>query len=55
MASFERFGFPCLPLEVQREIVRILDRFTELEAELEKSWSGADARRRSTPTTETRC
>ncbi len=32
MPSFE---FPVPPLEIQREIVRILDNFTELEAELE--------------------
>ena len=30
-----RYRFPVPPLEVQREIVRILDTFTELEAELE--------------------
>ncbi|MCF8590159.1 restriction endonuclease subunit S [Gordonia liuliyuniae] len=29
------FPFPMPPLEVQREIVRILDQFTQLEAELE--------------------
>ncbi|MFL5916954.1 MAG: restriction endonuclease subunit S [Gaiellaceae bacterium] len=36
MAGFKRFRFPVPPLEIQREIVRILDRFTELEAELER-------------------
>ena len=35
MAGFKKFRFPVPPLEVQREIVRILDRFTALEAELE--------------------
>lgn len=35
MAGFREFRFPQPPLEVQREIVRVLDRFTELEAELE--------------------
>jgi type I restriction enzyme, S subunit len=43
MAGFRRFRFPMPPLEVQREIVRILDNFTELEAELEAE---LDARRR---------
>ena len=35
MSGFKRFRFPVPPLEVQREIVRILDQFTQLEAELE--------------------
>jgi len=35
MAGFRRFKLPAPPLEVQREIVRILDKFTQLEAELE--------------------
>jgi type I restriction enzyme S subunit len=35
MTGFKRFRFPVPPLEVQREIVRILDQFTQLEAELE--------------------
>lgn len=35
MAGFKRFLFPVPPLEVQREIVRVLDQFTRLEAELE--------------------
>jgi type I restriction enzyme, S subunit len=35
MAGFRKFQFPMPPLEVQREIVKILDSFTELEAELE--------------------
>jgi len=33
--SLERIRIPVPPLEVQREIVRILDNFTQLEAELE--------------------
>ena len=35
MRQFKRFKFPMPPLEVQDEIVRILDSFTQLEAELE--------------------
>lgn len=35
MVGFKRFRFPVPPLEVQREIARVLDTFTELEAELE--------------------
>ncbi|WP_288291409.1 restriction endonuclease subunit S, partial [uncultured Varibaculum sp.] len=35
MKQFKRFGFPMPPLEVQDEIVRILDSFTELEANLQ--------------------
>ena len=31
----KRFRIPVPPLEVQREIVRVLDKFTQLEAELE--------------------
>jgi type I restriction enzyme S subunit len=34
-ASLEKLLVPVPPLEVQREIVRILDKFTQLEAELE--------------------
>ncbi len=34
-AATLKFPLPIPPLEVQREIVRILDKFTELEAELE--------------------
>ena len=34
MAKFRKFRFPVPPVEVQREIVRILDTFTALEAEL---------------------
>ncbi len=34
MQKFARFGFPLPPLPVQREIVQILDNFTELTAEL---------------------
>ncbi|MFB9777527.1 restriction endonuclease subunit S, partial [Brevibacterium otitidis] len=43
MAGFKRFRFPLPPLEVQCEIVRILDQFTQLEAELEAE---LEARRR---------
>ena len=35
MGGLKRFRFPVLPLDVQREIVRVLDTFSELEAELE--------------------
>ena len=35
MTGFRAFPWPIPPLDVQREIVAILDRFTELEAELE--------------------
>ena len=35
MKQFKRFKFPMPPLEVQNEIVRILDCFTELEANLQ--------------------
>jgi type I restriction enzyme, S subunit len=35
MAGFRKFRFPVPPLEVQREIVRILDAFTQLDAALE--------------------
>ena len=34
MKQFQTFKFPVPPLEVQREIVRVLDRFTLLSAEL---------------------
>ncbi|NKE09753.1 MULTISPECIES: restriction endonuclease subunit S [Kocuria] len=34
-ASLEKIRIPVPPLEVQREIVRVLDKFTQLEAELE--------------------
>ena len=34
MGKFSKFEFPLVPLEVQREIVRILDNFTELTTEL---------------------
>ncbi len=34
-AKFERLQIPVPPLEIQHEIVRILDTFTELETELE--------------------
>jgi type I restriction enzyme S subunit len=43
MTGFKKFRFPMPPLEVQREIVRILDQFTQLEAELEAE---LEARRR---------
>lgn len=32
MKKFSKFQFPILPREIQREIVRILDNFTELTA-----------------------
>lgn len=35
MDGFRNFKFPVPPLEVQREIIKILDTFTQLEAELE--------------------
>jgi type I restriction enzyme S subunit len=35
MSGFRKFRFPVPPLEIQQEIVRILDQFTELETELE--------------------
>lgn len=34
MGGFKKFKFPIPPLEVQKEIVKILDTFTQLEAEL---------------------
>ena len=34
MKRFRLFEFPMLPIEIQREIVRILDNFTELTSEL---------------------
>ncbi len=34
MAGFKKFKFPIPPLEIQAEIVRILDAFTSLTAEL---------------------
>lgn len=34
MKKFSKFEFPLVPLSVQHEIVRILDVFTELTAEL---------------------
>ncbi|SHE25473.1 restriction endonuclease subunit S [Actinomyces glycerinitolerans] len=43
MVGFKRFRFPIPPLAVQREIVRVLDQFTQLEAELEAE---LEARRR---------
>lgn len=36
MKKFAKFQFPRLPIEIQREIVRILDNFTNLTAELVK-------------------
>lgn len=41
--ALAKIKFPVPPLEVQNEIVRILDSFTELEAELE---AGLEARRK---------
>lgn len=35
MPAFKSFKFPVPPMEIQEEIVRILDSFSELEAELE--------------------
>lgn len=35
IGTYSKFRVPVPPLEVQREIVRILDEFTQLEAELE--------------------
>ena len=35
MSKFKRFRIPIPPMEIQEEIVRILDSFTSLEAELE--------------------
>lgn len=35
MSAFKKFSIPIPPLQVQEEIVRILDQFTALEAELE--------------------
>lgn len=35
MVKFKKFKFPIPPLKIQREIVDILDKFTQLEAELE--------------------
>lgn len=35
MPGFKKFKFPVPPLGVQHEIVRVLDKFTELEAQLE--------------------
>lgn len=43
MKKFKKFKVPLPPLEIQREIVKILDAFTELEKELEKE---LEARRR---------
>lgn len=43
MATLRNIRIPVPPLEVQREIVRILDQFTQLEAELEAE---LEARRR---------
>ena len=43
MSGFKRFRFPVPPLDVQREIVRVLDTFTVLEADLEAE---LEARRR---------
>lgn len=40
MKKFLKFKFPVPPLEVQREIVRILDNFTFLTTELAKTYIG---------------
>lgn len=34
MKKFAKFEFPMVPLEIQHEIVRILDNFTELTTKL---------------------
>ena len=53
--SLAKIRIPVPPLEIQREIVKILDAFAELEAELEQSWRQSWRRgRSSTNTTETR-
>lgn len=43
MNGFKKFKFPVPPLEIQQEIVKVLDTFTQLEAELEAE---LEARRR---------
>ncbi|ROZ63937.1 restriction endonuclease subunit S [Kocuria soli] len=43
IGTYSKFRIPVPPLDVQREIVRILDQFTQLEAELEAE---LEARRR---------
>lgn len=35
ISKYSQIEIPCPPIEVQNEIVRILDKFTQLEAELE--------------------
>lgn len=40
MSKFKRFKFPIPPVEVQRQIISILDRFTSLEADLEADLEG---------------
>jgi type I restriction enzyme S subunit len=35
MSGFKKFRFPIPPLTIQREIVKVLDAFTQLEAKLE--------------------
>ena len=35
ISNYSKFKIPVPPLEIQQEIVRILDKFTQLEAELE--------------------
>lgn len=40
MSKFAKFLFPIPPLEVQQEIVRILDQFTQLTAELNAELDG---------------
>ncbi|WP_194147511.1 restriction endonuclease subunit S, partial [Helicobacter pylori] len=34
MTAFKKYKFPIPPLEIQQEIVKILDAFTELNTEL---------------------
>ena len=43
IGTYSKFNIPVPPLEVQREIVKVLDTFTQLEAELEAE---LEARRR---------
>ena len=46
-SAVKAFRIPVPPLEVQREIVKVLDAFTQLEAELETELKvELDARRR---------
>jgi len=45
MKGFKKFKFPIPPLEVQQEVAKTLDQFTQLEAELEAELeAGLEAR-----------